>query len=320
MSSQTSRLRIASWILIAICVTSATFVLYVTRTSVDVYSFAIIAPMLAILALIHLTYSWVRSIPSLGSLAGGVLAILVGGLASGMIALAALRNNAPLIDVYLAKSDKLIGIDTQMLVRWVSEHGLAAIPLNVAYLGTIPVIFGAVVFLALSGRETRMWELCCCFSGVGIICALSSTMFTAIGAFTNNSIPLDVVSRLPNGAGLFHLEVFNRFRSGEVSLIRIGDLEGVVTFPSFHAAMGLMTGYAFRNIRGASTIAWTWSAVVIISTIPVGGHYGVDIIAGAVVWRILLLLLQATVGSKEAAVSDASIRSQLLLIPNNRLP
>jgi membrane-associated phospholipid phosphatase len=66
-------------------------------------------------------------------------------------------------------------------------------------------------------------------------------------------------------------------------------LQGVVTFPSFHAIMALLTAYALHDIRILSPFAWLWSGLVVLSTIPIGGHYAVDLLAGGVVWGILTM-------------------------------
>jgi len=53
--------------------------------------------------------------------------------------------------------------------------------------------------------------------------------------------------------------------------------------------MALMTPYALRGLPGLSAPAWCWGAPVIVSTIPIGGHYAIDFLAGAAIWAAIVL-------------------------------
>lgn len=211
------------------------------------------------------------------------------GVATGVTALAALRLNTPLVDATLASADNIIGLDTSAFVTWVAWKPQISQLLNVAYLSTVPLIFATVIFLAWTRRGTRMWELCLSFAGSGMICALISALLPAAGAFIHYGISRDTLVLLPEGSGLYHLLTFDAYRSGTLSVVDTSHLEGVITFPSFHVAMALMVGYAVRGLRWLSVSAWTWSGLTIVSTVPIGGHYIIDLIAGAAVWVIFIL-------------------------------
>ena len=75
-------------------------------------------------------------------------------------------------------------------------------------------------------------------------------------------------------------------------MIVIEHLSGVVTFPSFHAVMACMIGSAFQGFRWMSALVWIWSSVMVFSAIPIGGHYAIDLVAGAALWAIFALLIQ----------------------------
>ena len=82
---------------------------------------------------------------------------------------------------------------------------------------------------------------------------------------------------------------FELYRSGDVRTIGVTMLCGVVNFPSFHACLALMTAHACRDSRLAVP-ARIWNALVIVSAIPMGGHYIVDLMAGAGVFAALALI------------------------------
>jgi membrane-associated phospholipid phosphatase len=139
-------------------------------------------------------------------------------------------------------------------------------------------------------REDRLWELCLCFAGTLTLSVLISAAYPAVGAFVHYGTPAAVLDLLPEGSGIYHLPKFEAYRSGEVSTIDFAQLQGVLTFPSFHCAMALMTAYAFRGMRWLAGLGYGWNGLVIVSTIPIGGHYAVDLLVGALVWSVFAAL------------------------------
>jgi membrane-associated phospholipid phosphatase len=73
-------------------------------------------------------------------------------------------------------------------------------------------------------------------------------------------------------------------RQAGVAILAIHDLEGVITFPSFHTIMALLVVQAWWWNRFLRLPVLGWNLAVIFSTLPMGGHYFVDLIAGALLW------------------------------------
>ena len=61
-------------------------------------------------------------------------------------------------------------------------------------------------------------------------------------------------------------------------------MTGVITFPSFHTIMALITIQAWSWHRALKIPILTWNLAVIFTTLPIGGHYFVDLAAGGLVW------------------------------------
>lgn len=261
-----------------------------TRTGI------VIAPLLAMVACItgligmHVIYTRWRSLPVVAATTAGLAALSWAGLAAGVSALAALRTGAPLFDAELARADAALHVDTQAVVFWIASIPHLGTLLDVAYVSTVPLIFAAAVTLAVQRREARMWELCFCFAGASSSSALFSAVMPAIGPFNASGTPKSISNLLPNGAGTFFVPTFEAFRNGWVDRVDVGHLEGVVSFPSFHAAMALMIAHAFRGRHIVAGLAWIWSALIIASAVPIGGHYFVDLLAGSMVWAVFALV------------------------------
>jgi membrane-associated phospholipid phosphatase len=86
------------------------------------------------------------------------------------------------------------------------------------------------------------------------------------------------------------LEHLFALREARTFVIDPTQLAGVATFPSFHTALALMTAAAWRDVPTIRAAMFAWQALVIVSTIPIGGHYVVDLIAGAACWGVAHIL------------------------------
>jgi membrane-associated phospholipid phosphatase len=94
---------------------------------------------------------------------------------------------------------------------------------------------------------------------------------------------------VPKGAGIYHLDAFHHLHAGTDPGFGLADMSGLVTFPSFHTVLGLLLAQAVAETR----LAWLGvaaSAAVIVSTIPIGGHYVIDILAGTLIWLIAAVI------------------------------
>lgn len=119
------------------------------------------------------------------------------------------------------------------------------------------------------------------FAGGSLTSALISFGFLALASFVDASAA--TLSAMPQGAGTYAFHDIAQFRSASHAVLDLDALAGVITFPSAHTILALL-----------AIQAWWWHPVlrwpvlalnllVIVTTIPMGGHYYVDLIAGALV-------------------------------------
>ncbi len=225
----------------------------------------------------------------------GTLSLMLCGVVSN----AGLRLGLPLVDPALAGIDAAFGLDVEAAVR-----ALAAFPRAIDLLATIYNASGAavVVLIALAlaaGRFARAWELAATAVFSMQVVAAVSILLPASGAMAYLGMIDLQGAGLPAGAGVYHLAAFEHFRAGSGGVLRLTDLTGLVTFPSFHTVLALLTTQALWDTR-LRWLAVGWAGSVIVSTIPIGGHYVVDLAAGFLVWMIGATL------ARRAAVSNPS--------------
>lgn len=242
---------------------------------------------------LHLVYSRLRPNRLIAAITGGLALLNWAGLAAGMAALAALRTRAPLVDDALGGADAFLGLSAPAFILWVARHPWFCLLLEIAYASTVPAVFVAVLLLGGLGRTGAMWRLCFIFAGAGLTCTLPSALFPAIGVFVHYDIPSEICALLPASAGRFYLPAFEAYHSGLQTVVDIRQLVGVVTFPSFHTAMAVMVAHAVQRIPLARVASRVWCGLVMVSTVPIGGHYFVDSLGGLVVWAGFAALSRA---------------------------
>jgi membrane-associated phospholipid phosphatase len=83
---------------------------------------------------------------------------------------------------------------------------------------------------------------------------------------------------------------FEGLRAGTFHVIRFDDIEGLISFPSFHVAGAFMVTWALRRTRRLVWIPVALLNVALVaSTVLLGAHYAVDILATAVLFGASVL-------------------------------
>jgi hypothetical protein len=252
--------------------------------SFDHASAVTVATTGAILLALHFVYTKVRPDIYIGPLCGAATVLYLCSVVGGTMSLVALGTGAPLIDGTLARLDASLGFEVGQFVEWIARLPAAVFLLRVCYSGIVPVIMITAVILVLIKRSDRLWEFCFVYAGTLTGCALISAFLPAIGAFVHSPLPRELLDRLPHGAGVYYVSQFVAFRFEGQRIINLLDFDGVVNFPSFHCCMALLTAYAYRGLGRISAVAYAFNGLVIIASVPIGGHYLIDLIGGAAIW------------------------------------
>lgn len=265
--------------------------------SVTVLPLLSMAGLLAILWGAHRHYRARGDTQRLGEALGALALLIASGAAAGAISQLGLALHRPLIDPWLATIDRATGFASNAVTADLAASPVRIALLGAAYLSSFPLIFLSAVVLALRGSREALWGLIFSFAAAIVLCAGCAALFPAIGAFPYLGLAPDVAARLPAGAGVYHLPAFDHFRGDGPITLDMLKLQGVVTFPSFHTALAWMTAFAWRQTRPIFMLMLAWNALVIVSTIPIGGHYGIDLLAGTLLWAAIHWWVSTRTGS-----------------------
>jgi membrane-associated phospholipid phosphatase len=97
-------------------------------------------------------------------------------------------------------------------------------------------------------------------------------------------------ARVTPVVGTYYLAALRQLRAPGPHALSLRFLPGLVTFPSFHAAMGVIGVYCCRGKTPVFLASLALNAFMIASTPLFGSHYLVDLAAGAALAALVLLL------------------------------
>jgi membrane-associated phospholipid phosphatase len=201
----------------------------------------------------------------------------------------------PLEDNLLAIFDKKLGFHWLAFLSTVNDHPLFATLLTDAYGSTALLTQGVVLWLGLCGRGERLSEFLAllCLASVGL--AIGMVVVPAAGANVFFAPPSELFNHFTSDGKLWgFLGTFHGLRNGSVKMINMSTVQGVVSFPSFHTMLGVITPYVLRETKVLLFPVVLLNATMIIATLPVGGHYLADVLAGAAVCIASIQVLRAT--------------------------
>lgn len=198
----------------------------------------------------------------------------------------------PLADNLLDGWDKAIGLSWFSYFHLVQDTTVVKAVLQSAYISFDAVCFLSFLVMAGLGLLLRAKFFCEVFLITSLISISIGFFFPAEGSVVQHFGHLDALSGFSEVPGIFFVEHLNALRSGDTPHINLLSVPGLVTFPSFHTAGGVLLVIGFLRTR----LFWPvslFSAAMIAATPVFGGHYFVDQIAGVV----LALFVCAVVAS-----------------------
>lgn len=228
-------------------------------------------------------YSTIRPDARLGALAFAAAYLIPFTILAAILSYVGTSLDRPLLDAQFAHADTVLGLDWLAVLSFTDGHPALGRTLRAAYHSSMLQMVSVFIVLAGTRQLDRLAGFLTLFTVTGIITILASIVFPAAGAFVFHNPPAELRDVVGQAAGIWHLEHFEGLRSGALRTIRPNALEGLITFPSFHTALAIITTWAFWRTSYLALPVLGINVLVIASTVPVGGHYFVDVFAGAAI-------------------------------------
>ena len=225
-------------------------------------------------------YSTKRPDERLAALGFGAAYLICYTLVASFLSYLGASLGLPLLDARFAHADAALGLDWLAALQRCADWPALGHLLRFAYFTSMAQIVAVFLVLSATRQLTRLAGFLWLFTVTSLATILLSSVLPAAGAFIYFDPPASLRDVVGHDAGIWHLKHFEGLRSGLLRTIDPGVTEGLVTFPSFHAGLAVITAWAFQRTRYLAMPALLLNIVVIASAVPVGGHYFVDIFAG----------------------------------------
>lgn len=177
--------------------------------------------------------------------------------------------NYPLIDSTLAFVDSIFKVNASAMVSWFRAHSEWHNIFDYIYdcfLYQIPFI---ILYFSFRGDVLILQRFITQFMIALLITLILSGLLPSLG-------PYAWYHFTPTPANASALDQLLELREG---ILNISKRNGIVTFPSFHAAMALIYIYTFRHENKFLFIPiLILNLLIIFSCIPIGEHYFTDLV------------------------------------------
>jgi hypothetical protein len=250
------------------------------------------------------------------SVANGIALLSTFSFALPLFSYVALHDSTAfeLKDGTLASIDAAFGLDWVSLAMWANDHPWIARIMDVAY-SSIPIqTLCALMILSLLGQYRRFQMLVLATQVCALICAMVTAFIPAVGEYAYLNInPSLTFPWLPSVATSYVAPVAEivQLRTS-APLVQLDHLMGVITFPSFHAAAGLLFIWGMWKVSVVRWLSLVLNGFMLVATPVFGGHYFADVAAGLLVATFSIYLAHGAVRffQKKERVFDVAPKTE----------
>ncbi|MGD9843916.1 MAG: phosphatase PAP2 family protein [Variibacter sp.] len=223
-------------------------------------------------------YTRIRPDRRLASALGGTAQLIAFAAVAAPLSYLAAALNFPLRDGLFDAADRALGFDWAALLAWMNARPSLFAVLDLAYASFLPQAAVTVLCLSFRDQAQRLRTFMLAFVATTLITIAISGVLPAHGVWMHQGLQAEAGSILP--ASHTSWAAFGALRDGTLRLLVASGSEGIITFPSLHAALGVIFLLALWRVPFVR-----WAAVVVnglmVAATPIdGSHYLVDVIAG----------------------------------------
>ena len=206
-----------------------------------------------------------------------------------------MANSFPMADERLLSWDRALSLEWLDYAKFMTSSSTVQ---ELLYLAYQHMTYGGVALVAMAlvvlNKRVRTIELAYLLTGAAVVCLTVATAFPARAAM-DVLADKELFERVYHGlngfkAGFYHIEQLMELRGSAPVLIRSAGMEGLATFPSFHTCLAIIIMWCSRGHWITGSISKIVAVMIIAATPIFGGHYFVDVLAGAAVMTGLILL------------------------------
>jgi PAP2 superfamily protein len=223
----------------------------------------------------------------------------------------AAMSGFPLQDAMFDAWDRALNFDWVPMMQFVAAHPVLQLVLHFAYASFALQSVTTIMGLGITGQLDRLAGFVGAFIATTLVTIAVSAVYPAVGPW----VFLDVQPAMANGflpTSSTSWPVFLGLRDGTVHTVTGLNAEGIITFPSLHAALGVLFPLALWRTAVVRWLAFALNGLMLIATPAYGSHYVVDVIAGVIVavacWIVVMRLVSPNADAKRkhlAGIEDS---------------
>ena len=294
--SHLERANAAVWVAIGVTAIAVAVFALLGRFELNAGSFLVPAVATILLTAGGWYYRSIRNDERLGATLTSTAHVIAFAAVAAPLSYIAATSGFPLRDATLEAWDRRLGIDwTEVLTFVASRPGLRNV-LSFAYSSLALQTVATVLVLGIAGQLARLNTFIAAFVATTLVTIAVSAVYPAAGPWLFLHIqPESANGFMPSSSGSW--PVFLGLRDGSLHAIFGLNSEGIITFPSLHAALGVMFSAALWRVSGIRWIALVLNGLLLIATPAYGSHYVVDVIAGIAVAVTCWIAMARTFGA-----------------------
>lgn len=207
--------------------------------------------------------------------------IIVLSLSLACLSYLGAMTHLPLRDREMIWIDRQIGFDW-LAIMTALDHwpGVLAL-LDGTYISFTSQLIATVLVLIIARRTSDLDRFFVTFVCASAIAEIASVLLPTLG-------PMSVLASNANFTNVPTLgrttaDIVLALREGRLESIDLGAIDGIISFPSLHAAVAVIVPF---TLRWSKPLFWPialFDGMMLVSAVPSGNHYLADIIGGVTV-------------------------------------
>lgn len=217
----------------------------------------------------------------------------------------------PLYDAMFDAWDRALHFDWVPMMQFIAAHPKLQLVLHFAYASFALQSVTTIMALGIAGQLDRLAGFVGAFIATTLVTIAVSAIYPAAGPW----VFLDVQPAAANGflpTSSTSWPMFLGLRDGTVHTVTGLNAEGIITFPSLHAALGVLFPLALWRTPVVRWCVFGLNGLMLVATPAYGSHYVVDVIAGVIIavacWAVVIRLVSSNADAKRkhhAAIDDS---------------
>ncbi|MGC2224999.1 MAG: phosphatase PAP2 family protein [Methylocella sp.] len=188
----------------------------------------------------------------------------------------------PRWDGAFAAADHALGLNWLDMYHWLTRHPAIEASAHTVYMSLATEMLILLIALELLGHHDQAraflrWFMVSLIATIGI-----GALIPAAGAVVHYHLPVASTTG--------YVAQWADLRNSTLRTINPCDNQGLVIFPSFHAALAVLCVCAARPLRILKIPLLVLNLFIILASPAMGGHYFIDIFAGIILAALTMRL------------------------------